>query len=168
MFETPCQPGVGVYYDIHVSFSYFGPPPPEGLQEGVLGWSLISDGQAAVRFELPPGSRDASSMDFLTFRTTPNVGYDANRGIKFQDLSVILEDANGSRAEVAAADIGNDVLAYPISRRGGHVILNQIRFPLSAFGGLDLSSIAAVELAFDRTQQGVINVSDLAFMQGVA
>jgi hypothetical protein len=166
MFETPCQPGIGVYYDIHVSFSYFA-PPPEGLQEGVLGWSQASEGQASVRFELPPGGRNASSMDFLVFRTAPNVGYDVNRGIQYQDLSVILEDANGSRAEIAAADVGNDVLAYPISRRGGHVIMNQIRFPLSAFGALDLSSIAAVELAFNRTEQGVINVSDLAFMQGV-
>ena len=170
MLETPCVPGFGQFgfsYDIHVSYSFFGPPPPEGLQEGVLGWSMTAEGQAAVRFELPPGSRDVSSMDFLTFRTAPNVGYEANRGVRYQDLSVVLEDANGSRAEAAAADVGNDVLAYPISRRGGHVIMNSIRFPLSAFGGLNLSSIAAVELAFNRTEQGVINVSDLAFMQGV-
>jgi hypothetical protein len=166
-FETPCQPGIGAYYDIHVSFSYFDPEPPEGLQEGVLGWSLASEGQASVRFELPPGSRDVSSMDFLAFRTSPNVGYDVNRGIRYQDLSVVLEDTNGSRAEVAAADVGNDVLAYPIGRRGGHVIMNQIRFPLWAFASLNLSAIAAVELVFDRTEQGVINVSDLAFMQGV-
>ena len=171
MFETPCVPGIGQFgfsYDIHVSFSFFGPTPPEGLQEGVFGWSSISEGQAAVRFELPPGSRDVSSMDFLVFRTTQNIGYETNRGIKFQDLSVVLEDAHGTRTAVAAADVGNDVLAYPITRRGaGHVIMNQIRFPLSAFGGLDPSSVVAVELAFDRTLQGVINVSDLAFMQGV-
>ena len=42
--------------------------------------------------------------------------------------------------------------------------MNQIRFPLASFEGVDLTDIVAVELAFSRTERGVINVSDMAFM----
>jgi hypothetical protein len=70
---------------------------------------------------------------------------------------------------VAAADIGNDALRYPIRdgrRGGGHIVMNQIRFPLTEFTGVDLTDVVAVELAFSRTDRGVINVSDVAFMAG--
>lgn len=170
VYDAACVPGNYSYLDIHLSWSWFGPVGP-GLQEGVLGWSSTADGQASLRFDLPPGDRDVSGYDYLTFRTVPNPGYSANDGTAYQDLVVVLEDADGTRTEVAAADIGNDVLAYPLQGRRnpqGHIIMNQIRFPLSAFAGVDLSRVVAVELGFSRTDRGVIDVSDLGFMRGEA
>ncbi|HEX6132255.1 MAG TPA: hypothetical protein VF044_11035, partial [Actinomycetota bacterium] len=93
---------------------------------------------------------DVSGYDHLTFRTAPNPGYWSNLDFGYQDLVVVLEDLHGDRAEVAAADVGNDVL----------------RFPLAAFDGVDLDGIVAVELAFSRTRHGVIGVSDLNFVAG--
>jgi hypothetical protein len=46
------------------------------------------------------------------------------------------------------------------------VIMNQIRFPLSAFAGVDLTRVKAVEIAFSRTERGVIDISDMAFIRG--
>jgi hypothetical protein len=41
--------------------------------------------------------------------------------------------------------------------------MNQVRFPLSDFAGVDLNNIRAVRFRFTRTLAGMINVSDLAF-----
>ena len=168
VFETPCIPGNDAWADIHLSqpFFFFTDEVFPGLQEGVLGWSPDADGNASVRFEIPAGSRDLTSFDTFGFRTVPNPGYWANQDIEYQDLVVVLEDGTGARAEVAAADIGNEALRDP--RRGArrllHVIMNQIRFPLASFEGVDLTDVVAVELAFSRTERGVIDVADLAFM----
>jgi hypothetical protein len=168
LFDTPCVPGQDGFADIHVSwpFFFFSDAVPPGLQEAVLGWSGAAEGGASILFEIPPGARDISAFDTFAFRTVPNPGYIANEGIDFQDLVVVFEDATGARVEVAAADIGNDALADPHlgARRLRHVIMNQIRFPLASFEGVDLTDIAAVELAFSRTERGVIDVSDMAFM----
>jgi hypothetical protein len=86
---------------------------------------------------------------------------------KGQDVAVVLEDGDGHRALVDAADIGVKALAYPIGPGGsGHYILNQVRFPLAAFAGVDLTDIRAVEISFDRTSAGVIDVADALFARG--
>jgi hypothetical protein len=168
LYETPCVPGDYSWMDIHLSYSWFGTPPP-GLQEGILGWPSTAEGQASIAFDLA-GARDITPYDFLVFRAVPNPAYPTNQGIQYQDLSVVLADANGATASVAAADVGNDPLAWPFEGRRrrvqGHIIMNQLRFPLSAFTGIDLSAVTTVTLAFDRTDAGVIDVSDLAFMHG--
>jgi hypothetical protein len=167
LLDTPCVPGFFSYLDIHLSYSYFGPPPGPGLQEGILGWSDSADGQAAVRFAIPFADRDVSGFDHLVFRTVPNPGYLTNEGIDYQDFDVVLEDTTGARSAVGASDVGNDVLANPVQRRGGgHVIMNQIRFPLTAFTGVDLTKLKAIEFDFSRVSHGVIDVSDLAFEKG--
>jgi hypothetical protein len=165
--DTPCVPGDFSYLDIHLSWSWFGPVGP-GLQEGVLGWSETADGDAKVRFVVPFADRDVSGYDYLVFRTVPNPGYPANQGIAYQDLDLVLEAVDGARTAVGAADVGNDVLANPIRgrRTAGHVIMNQIRFPLSAFAGVDLARVKAVEIDFSRTVRGVIDISDMAFIRG--
>jgi hypothetical protein len=162
---SPCVPGLS-WSDIHLSWSWFGPVGP-GLQQGVIGWTPNADGAAGVRFALPGGA-DVSALDYLGFRTVANPGYLSNDGIAYQDLVVVLEDGSGGRAEVAAADAGNDALAYPFDDRaaGGKIALHQIRFPLAGFAGVDLTDVVAVELAFSRTDRGVIDVADLAFFAG--
>jgi hypothetical protein len=81
-----------------------------------------------------------------------------------QDLSVVLEDRDGNRAEVNASDVGDEALANPLRGRGyGHIILNQVRFPLASFRGVDTTDIVAIELHLGRTPAGVIDLADLAF-----
>jgi hypothetical protein len=131
----------------------------------VLGWS---DPHAVVRFSLPLGRRDVHRFDAFQFRAAVNPGYPVNRGIPFQDLDVVLVDSEGDRAAVAASDVGNEALAYPagLRRYVGHFILNQVRFPLDDFRGVDLRDVRAVHLRFDRTEAGVIDVADAAFASG--
>jgi hypothetical protein len=150
-YDSPCVPGDLQYWDRNMP----------GLAEAFLGWG--SDG-GTVRFRLPAGSRDVGGFEALTFRTVVNPGYDQNRRVDYQDLEVALVDGNGNEVSVAASEVGNEALRYPISRSGaGHVLMNQVRFPLSAFGGVDLSDVRTVEFRFTRTFAGVIDVSDVAF-----
>ncbi len=154
-YEIPCVPGQYAYTDVHLP----------GLAEGVLGWS---DTHASARFGVPAGVGDVSGYDALQFRVAVNPAYDANYGTRVQGLTVVLTDGSGHQGAVSAAAVGDAALAYPVGLRHylGHVILNQIRFPLSAFAGVDLTDVRAVTIRFDRTSQGVIDVADLAFSRG--
>ena len=150
-YEAPCVPGDLQWWDRNMP----------GLSEGIVGWG---EEGGTLRFRLPAGSRDVSGFDAFTFRTVVNPGYDQNRFVDYQDLTVALIDGAGNEAQVIASDVGNEALRYPIGRRGaGHVLMNQVRFPLANFGGVDLSDVRSVELRFDRTVAGVIDLADLAF-----
>ena len=150
-FDLPCVPGGLQDWDRN----------RPGLSEALVGWG--GDG-GTVRFRLPANSRDVSGFDALTFRTVVNPGYDQNRFAEYQDLSVALVDGAGNEVEVAASQVGNEALRYPIGRRGaGHVLMNQVRFPLAGFTGVDLDDVRVVELRLHRTLAGVIDVADVAF-----
>jgi hypothetical protein len=149
--DSPCVPGDLQYWDRNMP----------GLSEALVGWG--SDG-GSVRFRLPAGSRDVTPFEALSFRTVVNPAYGQNRFADYQDVSIALIDGSGHEAEVAASDVGNEALRYPIGRQGsGHVLMNQVRFPLSGFTGVDLTDVRSVELRLDRTAAGVIDLSDLAF-----
>jgi hypothetical protein len=157
-YDVPCVPGQFAYNDIHLP----------GLGQGVIGWTG-TDGM--VRIEIPAAGGDVSRFDALQFRGALNPGYDwANSGVAYQDLSVVLVDGSGNRASVAASEVGNAALGYPSGlRRGwGHMILNQVRFPLDRFAGVDLTDVVEVRMRFDRTDRGVIDIADLAFTAGTA
>jgi hypothetical protein len=153
-YTIPCLPGP--LRDIHLP----------GLGQGVIGWA--EDAQGLVRFEIPPASSDVSGFDALQFRAALNTGYTSNGGVKFQNLVVGLVDGSGNTHRVAASTVGNEALAAPSGGRSGHFIMNQVRFPLSSFEGVDLTDVRAVELRFTRTPQGVIDFADLAFSSGAA
>jgi hypothetical protein len=166
-YLTPCLTGGLQWIDVHLSFSYFLAEQLPGLGQGVLGWTRP---EAAVHFEIPADRADVAGFDAIQLRAALNPSYEVNGGITFQDFSLVLIDGSGARSDIAASEVGNDPLAHPSSGRrgGGHYILNQIRFPLDAFGGVDLSDIRGVELLFDRTPAGVIDVADLAFTRGAS
>jgi hypothetical protein len=129
----------------------------------VLGWTTPD---AATAISLGAAT-DVSRFDALQLRVAVNPAYPATEFQRAQDFVVALVDREGARAEVAASDVGDAALDYPLGRRGGgHFILNQIRFPLDAFDGVDLGAITGVELVFSRTPMGVIDVADLAFARG--
>jgi len=70
---------------------------------------------------------------------------------------------------VPASAVNRVALRYPPGLpEFGHYMLNQVRFPLALFGGVDLHDIAAVRFQFTRTPRGVVNISDLAFTRGGA
>jgi hypothetical protein len=150
-FATPCVPGRASGADVHLP----------GLGQGVIGWSTP---HGSIRFSLPPGRRDVRDMDALQFRAASNQGFPSG-GIVVQDLSVALVDGSGHGATVGASDVGNAALEYP-RRRTGHYILNQVRFPLSRFRGVDLSDVRRVIFRFNRTEQGVLGVADVMFSAG--
>lgn len=159
-WRTPCVPGLWI--SVHMSFSWFTDETLPGLGQASLGWFAPN---ASLRFAIPSSRADVRSWDALQFRAAVNPAYPANEGTRYQDLSVVLEDTSGRRAEAVASDVGNDALAYPSSgRRGfGHYILNQVRFPIDTFTGVNLGSIRAVEIVLSRTPSGVVNVADVAF-----
>jgi hypothetical protein len=152
--ETPCVPGELAFFDAHLP----------GLSRGVFGWSRPG---GRVRFDLGAGA-DASAFDAVQLRTTLNPGYRANDGVDRQDLTLVLVDATGNESAVAAADVGNESLRYPsgLRRYAGHVLLQQLRFPLDRFAGVDLANLARIVIRFDRTPSGAIDIADLAFTAG--
>ncbi len=153
-YDVPCFSGRYAYYDRHL----------DGLAQGILSWG---GGTGSIRFELP-GDPDVSAFDAFQLR----VAIDPARsfGVDYQDFVLVLEDGTGARAEVGASEVGNEALVNPLpSRRGfGHILLQQLRFPLNLFTGVDLGQIAAVEIRFSRVPYGTIHVSDLAFSAGAA
>lgn len=162
-WQTPCLPGQE-WLDVHLSFSFLTSEPIPGLGQGVLGWTAPG---ATVRFAIGPAWADVSGFDVVQVRTALNPAYPANADARVQDFAMALVDGTGRRSEVAASTVGNGPLARPNGRRGsGHYILNQIRFPLELFSGIDLTDVRVVELVFSRTPMGTIDVADLAFSRG--
>jgi hypothetical protein len=150
----PCVTGTYQSKDIHLT----------GLPQGILGWAAST---GFLRLNVPSGSGDVSGYDVLQFRTEVNPAYAANNGVARQNLSVVLMDGSGGSASVAASSVPNDdALIYPEGIPSGHVIMNQIRFPLSMFAGVDLTDVTQVRLVFDQANKGTIDVSDMAFTKG--
>lgn len=152
--QVPCVPGDLSFSDVHLP----------GLSRGVFGWA---GSQGEVRFDVGTGT-DVRPFDALQFRAAVNPGYRANSGIRYQDLTVSLVDGDGAEVAVPASAVGNEALRFPkgVRRFTGHVILQQVRFPLEVFQGVDLSDVTEVVISFDRVDSGVIDVADLAFSAG--
>lgn len=88
-----------------------------------------------------------------------------------QDFHVILEDRDGNRVEALASDY-SDGLFYPPGRAfydSNHgsqkTTLNAVDIPLTAFEGVDFTNLNAVELAFDETPAGTVQITDLVMQR---
>tara|TARA_A100001391_G_scaffold151462_6_gene109155 strand:- start:2216 stop:3988 length:1773 start_codon:yes stop_codon:yes gene_type:complete len=84
-----------------------------------------------------------------------------------QDFHMILEDRDGNRVEALASDY-SDGLFYPPGRAfydSNHgsqkTTLNAVDIPLTAFEGVDFTNLNAVELVFDATPAGTVQITDL-------
>jgi hypothetical protein len=153
-FSDPCVTGSFENADIHLT----------GLPQGILGWNAFTGN---ITLNIPAGSRDVHGYDVLQFRTEVNPSYTANTGVAIQNLSLVLTDGSGGTHSVPASAVQNAALVYPPGvPNSGHVIMNQMRFPLSMFTGVDLTNVTSVKLVFDQTNKGVIDVSDMAFTKG--
>ncbi|PWD52548.1 hypothetical protein C8046_13125 [Serinibacter arcticus] len=78
-------------------------------------------------------------------------------------VDLVLVDTHGVRAAVDLADHSDALTPLPgTSAPLARTLLRQVTVPLTAFGGVDLTSIAAVEVV-GATSAGSVLVADLAF-----
>ena len=111
--------------------------------------------------EIPAASSDVSDYAVMSFRIAQNIG----ASLPNENMSVVLTDTNGHSAEVSVKK-WSDALFQPLGTttdRTPKEILNTVRIPLSAFSGVDLTEIASVTLAFDKSKVGSVLMTDLAF-----
>jgi hypothetical protein len=132
-----------------------------GLSQLRGGWTAVS---ANYTNNLPAGARDVSGFQVFQFRAGVNFEDSRNPLGADQDLTVRLTDGTGATADVIVSSIANG-LRYPpgLASAVPKVVLNTIRLPLSAFGGVNLADIRSVQFRFDQTASGALLISDLAF-----
>jgi hypothetical protein len=76
----------------------------------------------------------------------------------------VLTDASGASSSVRVSNVSG-ALFFPPGNVGPvpKVVLNTVRVPLNAFGGVNLNTVRSVQLVFDERFQGGVLVTDLAF-----
>ena len=81
-----------------------------------------------------------------------------------QDFRVVLTDASGSSASVRVSNVSS-ALYFPPGSVGPvpKIVLNTVRVPLSAFGGVNLNNVRSVQFAFNERLQGAVLITDVAF-----
>ncbi len=132
-----------------------------GLSQLRGGWTATT---AQYANTLPAGSRDVSAFRVLQFRVSVNFDDGRNPVGAVQDMSVRLVDGDSQAASVRVSD-HSTALYYPPGGVGPvpKVILNTVRIPLSAFTGINLADVRAVQFRFDQTPSGAVLASDIAF-----
>lgn len=122
--------------------------------------TLAWNGPASLRAEL--GDHDVSRFATLVMRAAVNFKDARNRAHAPQDFTISLIDGGGHRATVHAGALSNALIPPPGDAEN-KLTLNGIRVPLSAFVGVDLRNVSAVELGFTGT--GSIELSQLALQE---
>lgn len=145
---------------------------------------------ATLTADIPAASQDLSGLKALTLGADVNY-FDArnpgsqrvvdgvvqpvayNPAAVTQDFHIVLRDTDGNEAVVNAGDPkwGNALHLSPgtVTARM-HIVLDQIRVPLSVFAdqGVDLTSLAAVEFRFGgegTPASGSIQIADVRFQE---
>ncbi|WP_270045377.1 hypothetical protein [Solirubrobacter ginsenosidimutans] len=134
--------------------------------------TLAWDGPAALRAELAGSARNAARFGALSLRAAVNFGdlrnpisNGTNPASAMQDFDVVLIDRAGKESSVRAARYGT-ALEPSLGSFRRHVVLNGLRIPLTAFSGVDLTDLRAVELRFGAaTARGSIQLADVAFQE---
>lgn len=147
-----------------------------------LAWNDASD--ATLTADIPAGSNDMSGLkalamgadvNFFDPRNPERTGTDAewNPELTTQDFVIALSDTEGHEGTVSAGDErwGNALhqSTGAITTRM-HIILDQIRVPLSEFAdqGVDISSLDKLEFRFGEDgypQSGSIQLADVRFQE---
>ena len=143
-----------------------------------------SGAPAKLSTTIPAADSDVSDLKSLTMgadvnffdpRNPARTGTNAefNPEVTTQDFSIALTDADGTEATVSAADprYGNALHQTTGSTTPKvHVILDQIRIPLSDFAdeGVDLENVSKIEMIFGdegMPQTGSIQLADVRFQE---
>ncbi|HEY0729022.1 MAG TPA: hypothetical protein VGD38_13180, partial [Pyrinomonadaceae bacterium] len=132
-----------------------------GLSQLKTGWNNLTGN---YRNEIPIGFSNVSGFEALQFRVGVNFTDPRNLEGLAQNFRVVLTDAAGATASVRVSDVSS-ALYFPPGSVGPvpKLVLNTVRIPLSAFGGVNLHNIRAVEFTFNEQAQGAVLVTDIAF-----
>jgi len=109
---------------------------------------------------IPLKGQDISSFRALTFRTGTNFAQ-SDTAARRPDFEVALVDEYGADDSVRVTRFG-DATATPAGTKNRQLVLNGVRIPLSAFQGVDLRRVKALELRFgSATKNGSIQLADV-------
>lgn len=120
-----------------------------------------------LEYTVPPGQRDASSFEVLSFRVTQKDS-PLNPGTGTQDVLVELV-GGGNTKGVFAARFDPIPVRYDHPTYGSyeHEVMTTVRIPLHSFimnnSGVTLENIDTIRFRFLNPSQGALNVDDIEF-----
>ncbi|HEU4710550.1 MAG TPA: hypothetical protein VFS76_03250 [Pyrinomonadaceae bacterium] len=132
-----------------------------GLSQLRTGWNNFT---GDYRNDIPAALGNVSGYQAVQFRVSVNFADARNLEGLAQDFRVVLTDASGGSASVRVSDVSG-ALYFPPGNVGPvpKVVLNTVRIPLSAFGGVNLNAVRSVQFTLNERQQGAVLVTDVAF-----
>jgi hypothetical protein len=132
-----------------------------GLSQLRTGWNNMTGN---YRNDVPLALSNVSGYQAVQFRVSVNFADARNMADLAQDFRVRLTDGAGLSASVRVSDVSG-ALFFPPGTTGPvpKVVLNTVRIPLSAFGGINLTNVRSVQFTFDERLQGAVLITDLAF-----
>jgi hypothetical protein len=132
-----------------------------GLSQLRTGWNNMTGN---YRNDVPLALSNVSGYQAVQFRVSVNFADARNMADLAQDFRVRLTDGAGLSASVRVSDVSG-ALFFPPGTTGPvpKVVLNTVRIPLSAFGGINLTNVRSVRFTFDERLQGAVLITDLAF-----
>ena len=132
-----------------------------GLSQLRTGWNNFAGNYTN---DLPAALGNVSGFQAIQFRVSVNFADPRNLADLTQDFRVRLTDASGGSASVRVSDVSG-ALFFPPGKVGPvpKVVLNTVRIPLSAFGGVNLTNVRSVQLTFDERLAGGVLITDVAF-----
>ena len=135
--------------------------PLRGLSQLKTGWNDLTGN---YRNNVPAVLGNVSGFQAIQFRVSVNFADARNLADLAQDFRVVLTDASGATSSVRVSNVSG-ALYFPPGEVGPvpKVVLNTVRVPLSAFGGVNLSAVRSVQLTFNERLQGAVLITDVAF-----
>lgn len=135
--------------------------PLRGLSQLKTGWTNF-DG--TYTNEVSPNAGNVSGFQALQFRVSVNFSDPRNLEMLTQEFRVSLRDASGAEASIRVSDFSS-ALFFPPGEVGPvpKIVLNTVRVPLTAFGGVNLNNVRSVQFKFDQRLQGAVLITDVAF-----
>jgi hypothetical protein len=132
-----------------------------GLSQLRTGWNNMTGN---YRNDIPSTLGNVSGFQAVQFRVSVNFADARNLEGLAQDFRVVLTDASAASSSVRVSNVSG-ALFFPPGNVGPvpKVVLNTVRVPLNAFGGVNLNTVRSVQLVFDERFQGGVLVTDLAF-----
>jgi hypothetical protein len=132
-----------------------------GMTQLRTGWNDLTGN---YRNNIPAALGNVSGFQAVQFRVSVNFADARNLAGLAQDFRVVLTDASGASSSVRVSDVSG-ALYFPPGNTGPvpKVVLNTVRVPLSAFGGVNLNAVRSVQFAFNERLQGALLITDVAF-----
>lgn len=132
-----------------------------GLSQLKTGWNNFSGN---YRNDIPAGLGNVSGFQAIQFRVSVNFADPRNLADLAQNFRVRLTDGGGASSSVRVSDVSG-ALFFPPGTIGPvpKIVLNTVRIPLSAFGGVNLNNVRSVQLTFDERLAGGVLITDVAF-----